>query len=89
MAEVEDAGIGRAAGDDELGLMLARQGGDLFEIDAPVVLADAVLHGVEPFSRLVGRGAMGEMAARGQGQAENGVAGLQQRHENPLVRLSA
>src|SRR3546814_9332553 len=45
--EVDEERIGRAAGDDELRLVLERQLFDLVEVDAPVVPAHAVMHGDE------------------------------------------
>src|SRR3546814_4784514 len=72
--EVDEARIGRAAGDDELRLVLERQLLDLVEVDAPVVPAHAVLHGVEPLAGEVRLGAVGEMAA---GRSEEHTSELQ------------
>ncbi len=74
--EVEMARVGRAAGDDQLGPVLLRESLDLVEVDEVVVLADAILDRVEPFARLGGRRAVGEMTARGEAEAHDRVAGL-------------
>ena len=42
LLEIPEARIARAAGDDELRLMLLREAGDLLHVDAVVVLADAI-----------------------------------------------
>ena len=47
--EIDDARIGGAAGDDQGRLMLLGQPLDLVIVDAMIVLAHAVLHGIEPF----------------------------------------
>ncbi len=87
--EVDDARIGRAAGDDHRGLVLLGEPLDLVVVDAVIVGAHAVLHGVEPFAGEVGRRAVGEMAAGGEAKPHDGVAGLQQRQHHGLVRLAA
>ena len=83
------ARIGRAAGDDHLRLILFRQPLDLVEVDEMVVLPDAILDGVEPFARLGGRGAVGQVAAGGEAHAHDRVAGLQQRHHHRAIGLRA
>ena len=87
--EVELAGIGAAAGQDQLGLVLAGQRGNLVHVDMLVVLAHRVGHRLEPLARIVGRVAMGEMAARRQIEPHERVAGLQQRIEHRLVGIGA
>ena len=62
---------------------------DLVEIDQMVVRADAVLDRVEPFARLGGRGAVGQVAAGGEAEAHDSVAGLQQRHHHRAIGLGA
>ena len=54
----------RAAGDDQLWLMVGGQRGHFIIINQVVLFAHAVLHRVEPFARLVGPRPMGQMAAR-------------------------
>ena len=80
--EVDDARIGRAAGDDELRLVLARKLCDLVHVDALVLAPHAVRHRLEPFARHVDRRAVGEMAAGGEIEPHEGVAGLQEREEH-------
>ena len=80
---------GRAAGDDQLGLVLGRKLGDLVVVDPQVLLAHAVLDRVEPLARLVGRRAVGQVAAGVEAHAQDGVAGLDQRLEHALVGLAA
>ena len=87
--EIEVARIGRAAGDDQLGPMLLRQPLDLVEIDEMVVRADAILDGVEPFARLRGRRAVGQVAAGGEAHAHDRVAGLGQRQHHRAIGLRA
>ena len=87
--EVDDARIGRAAGDDHRRLVLLGEPLDLVVIDAVIVGAHAILHGVEPFAGEVGRRAVGKMAAGSEAKPHDGVAGLQQRQHDGLVRLAA
>ena len=49
----------------------------------------AVAHDLEPLARHVDRRAVGEMAAGGEIEPHEGVAGLHQRHEHGLVGLAA
>ena len=53
--EIDDARIGRAAGDDELRFVLFRKGLQLIIIEQTILASDTVLHGVEPFAGKVGR----------------------------------
>ena len=46
--EVPDAGIARAAGDDDLRLVLLGERGDLLHVDALIVLAHRIAHRLEP-----------------------------------------
>ena len=87
--EIEMPRIGRAAGDDQLGPVLLGEPLDLVEIDQMIVRPDAVLDGVEPFARLRRRGAVGQVAAGGEAQAHDRVAGLEQRHHHRAVGLRA
>ncbi len=87
--EIPEARIGRAAGQDELRLVLLRQALDLVHVDALILAPDAIGHDLEPFARLVDRRAMGQMPARGEVQPHEGVAGLQQREEDRLIGLGA
>ncbi len=87
--EVDDAGIGAAARQDQLGLVLARQRRDLVHVDTLVVLAHGVRHRLEPFAGIVGGMAVGEMTARRQVQAHEGVARRQQGIEHRLIGIGA
>ncbi len=78
---------GAAACDDHLGFVFAGQGLDLVVIQRQVLLAHAVLHGVEPLARLVRCGTVRQMAPGIQAHSQDGVAGLHERQEHPLVRL--
>ncbi len=81
-AEVDDARIGRAAGDDHLGPVLFGEPLDLLHVDEVIVAAHAIGHDLEPAARHVDRRAVGEMAAGGEVQPHEGIAGLHQRHEH-------
>ncbi len=87
--EVEMSRISRATRDNHLRPMLFRQSLELLEVDQMVVGPDAILDGVEPFARLGRRGAMGEVAARGEAETHDGVAGLQEGHHHRAVGLGA
>ncbi len=88
-AEVDDARIGRTAGDDQLRLMLARQPRDLLDIDALVVAPHVIGHRLEPLARHVDRRAMREMPAGGEIEPHEGVAGLHQSKKHLRVSRSA
>ena len=79
----------KSAGDDHFRLMFGRQGLHLIVVQRQVLLADTVLHGFEPFARLVRGGTVGQVAASVQRHAQNGVAGLDQRLKHALVGLRA
>ncbi len=88
LGEVDAAGIGRAARNNELGLVLVSELAHLVEINEVGLRVDTIVHGLEPFPRLVDGRAMGEVAACGERQTENGVARLEQRVEHALVGLA-
>ena len=71
------------------GLCSRRQLRDGVVVEALVLLADAVVDGLEPLARQVRLGAVGQVAAGGEVHGEEGVAGLQQRQEHGLVGLAA
>ena len=81
------ARIGRAAGDDYPRLMVLSESFHLINIDFCILLTYPVLHRVEPFSRLIGCGAMGEVAARGERHSEQCIARLHDRHIGRLIGL--
>ena len=87
--EVPMAGIGRTAGDDQLGLVLLGGRLERVHVDAVVVLGDAVGDRLEPLAGDVDLRAVGEMAAGGEVEAHERVARLQQRKEDALVGLAA
>ena len=88
-AEIDDARIGRAAGDDHFGPVLARELLHLLEVDAVIIAPHAVGHDLEPLARHVDRRAMGQMAAGREIESHESVAGLHQRHEGGGVGLRA
>jgi hypothetical protein len=57
------------------------------KVDQVVVGPHAVLDGVEPLARLVGRRAVGQVAAGGEAHAHDRVARLEQRQMTRLVGL--
>ena len=73
------ARIGGGAAEDDLGLVLARQRRDLIEVGALIVLAHAVLHGVEEVAGDGDLPAVREVTACGEAQAHDGVAGATER----------
>ncbi len=87
LGEVDDAGDGAAACDDQLRLMLGRKLGELVVVQRQVLLPHAILDSVEPLAGLVWGGAVGEVAAGVERHAKDGVAGLDQRLEDALVGL--
>ena len=87
--EVPQARIGRAARDDELGLVLVGQSLHHVHVDALGVRRDAIADGLEPLAGHVDRGAVGQMPARRQIKAHEDVAGLEAGEEDRLIRLAA
>ena len=87
--EVPGARIGRAAGDDQLRLHLLGLLGHFVHVDDLVLAAHRVVRRLEPLAGHVDRRAVGEMAAGGEVEAHEGVAGLQQRQKHRLVHLAA
>jgi hypothetical protein len=69
--------------------VLLGQSRDLVVVDPVIVAPYAVLDRLEPFAGLVGARTMGQVPARGERHAENGVAGLEQRQKDGLVGLCA
>ena len=63
--------------------------GDLVHVDELVLAPHRVVRGLEPFAGHVDRRAVGEMAAGGEIEAHEGIAGLQQRQKHRLVHLAA
>ena len=71
------------------GLCSAVKRGDLIIVDIQRIGPDPVLHGIEPFARLVGARTMGQVSACIEAHPQNGVSGLQKGKEHTLVRLAA
>ncbi len=80
--EIDDPGIGAAAGDDQLRLVLLGLALDLVEIDAGVLGAHAIADRVEPLARQIGRRAVRQVAAGRQRHAEHRVARLDSNARN-------
>ena len=87
--EIDDARIGGTAGDDEGRLVLLGEPLDLVIVDEVRIPRHAILHRVEPLARQVGRRAVGQMTAGGEAHADDGVARLDERQHDRLVRLRA
>ena len=87
--EIDDARIGAGAGDDHLGLVLARQPLDLVVIDGFGFLAHAVGDELVRLAGKIQRVPVGQMPAVRQIHAQHGVARLQRGHIHGDVRLRA
>lgn len=74
---VDVPGVGDGTAHDRLGPMGAGEGADLLVVDDPGLGVDAVGDEVEPAAGEVGGRAVGEVAAVGQAEGEDGVAGAQ------------
>lgn len=68
--------------------MLGRELGELVVIERQVLLAHAILDGVEPLAGLVRGRTVGQVATGVERHAKDGVAGLQERLEDALVGLA-
>ena len=71
------------------GLHLLGLLGDRIHVDDLVLAPHRVMRGLEPFAGHVDGRAVGEMAAGGEIEAHEGIAGLQQRQKHRLVHLAA
>ena len=87
--EVPKPGIGASPGDDQLGPVFTRQLRDLLHVQPLILAPHAVEYRLEPFSAHVHRRAVSEMPARGQIQAHDGVARIEQGQKHRLVHLAA
>src|SRR5437773_1342066 len=83
--KVDEPGISRATGYDDLGLVFLGQPLDLVHVDALIFAAHRVGNRLEPLTGLVRRRAMGQMSARREIETHESVAGLHQRKEYRLV----
>ncbi len=77
--EIELPRIGGVAGDEDLRLVLQRHLADLVVIEEPGLGVEAVVDGVEPLARRARLGAVGEVSAVAEVEAEHRVAGLGER----------
>ena len=87
--EIPEARIGRAAGDDQLRAVLARPRRHRVHVESWSSLRTPVMRRLEPFAGHVHRRAVRQVAAGGEVEAHESVAGLQQRQEHRLVHLAA
>ena len=87
--EVDRARIGRAAGDQQRRAYLAGAGLDLIVVEQAALAVHAVVMGVEPAPGEVRRGAVAQMSAGREVEAEDPVSGAQEDEEHRLVRLRA
>src|SRR5262249_61994661 len=65
-AEIDETGIGRSAGDDDLWAVLPGELCHLLDVDTVVIAPYAVRHGLEPAPRHVHGRAVGQVAAGGK-----------------------
>ena len=87
--EVDDAGVGAAAGDDERGPLAQRLVAHLVVVDAPGGGIDAVVHRLPDAPAVVHGGAVREVPAMRQRHAHELLARRQQHHERREVGLRA
>ena len=87
--EVDCAWIRRAAGDEQRRAHLAGPCLDLLVVEQAARPVHAVVMGVEPAPGEVRPGAVAQVTARGEIEAQNPVSGAQQHEEHRLVRLRA
>ena len=85
--EIDDTRIGRATGDDELGLVLFGKTRDFIKINLVILRPHAILYGVEPLARLVRSGTMSQVATGSEAHAEDGVTRFDERHHRALISL--
>ena len=89
LGEVQLPGVGRPAGDDQLRLVLEGEPLHLGHVHQVIVGAHVVGDGVVQLAGEVQPHAVGQVPAVGQVQAEDGVAGLEQRGHRGGVGLRA
>ena len=87
--EIDNARIGRAAGDDDRRAVLFGQSFDFVKVDQVGVCMHAILHSVEPFARHRGLGAVGQVTACIKAHAKYRVARLSQREHHRAIGLRA
>ncbi len=87
--KIDHARVGRAATDDNLRLMGDRQLFHFIVIDQLVLLTHLIANRLEPFTRLIGGRAVGEMATASEIHTQERIARLHQREEYRLIGLGA
>ncbi|KUL43182.1 hypothetical protein ADL28_43075 [Streptomyces violaceusniger] len=87
--EVQPAGVGRPTRDDHLGPVGEREPLDLVHVDAQIGLAHVVRHDLVQPAGVVDAHAVGQMPAVREVEAEDRVAGPQQREHRGRVGLGA
>ena len=87
--EIDDAGVGAASGNDHLRLVFDRETQQLVVVDALVFLANVIGHYMVIAAREIVRIAVREVSAVVEVEAEDGVAGGENRAEHSGVRLRA
>ncbi len=87
--EVEDARIGAASADDDLGFFGHGDGFEFVVVDGFGIFADGVGRDLVELAGEVEFVAVGEVASMGQAEAEDGVAGLEHGHVGGGVGLRA
>ena len=87
--DVDGAGVGRGAGDDQLRLRLERLLAERLVVDSLVLVGDAVVHDIVVEAGEIDRRAVGQVPAVRETHAEDGVARLQKRQIHGGVRLGA
>ena len=88
-SKINVAAIGRAPGNDQLGLFAQGRGGQGVIIDQVRDRIDRIGNGPEPLARLVGRRTMSQVTTGGQIHAQKRIAGLQQGQKHSLIGLGA
>ena len=87
--EVDGAGHGGAAAEDQLRALLQRQVTHLVEVDPTGLLAHAVVHGVEPLTGRRHAPAVREVATTRQPHPQDGLTGLEHREVDREVGRGA
>ncbi len=83
--KVDDARIGRAAGNDHLGPMLLRKPRHFVHVDAMIVAPHPIRHRLEPFAGNIDWRPMGQVPAGSKIEPQKRVARLHQRHERRRI----
>ena len=87
--EVDRARVGRAASDEQRGSRGAGQRLDRVVVEQARLAVHGVMVGLEPAPGEVCRGAVAQVPARCEVEAQDPISGAQQREEHRLVRLCA